>query len=116
MALLTSCSTHRHTSIPPPTLEIQQVAHRWEAVIRLQDCAATRNPRCSIFTVLEEDNGRKVEMHVADIRLEKSDEQGSFIGVYSNGKEFSHGTEVVAVYRRTAADSPIRAATKMFHH
>ena len=115
-AILTSCSTPRHASSAMPTLEVEQVTHHWEVVIRLQDCAATRNPRCGIFAVLEGDDGKKAEAHVADVRLKETDEHGSFIGVYSNGKEFSHGTEVVAIYRRSATDSPIRAATKMFYH
>jgi len=116
IVMLTSCSTPRHASSSRPTLEVEQVTHHWEVVIRLQDCAAARNPRCGIFVVLEDDDGKKVEAHVADLRLKETDDHGLFIGVYSNGKEFSHGTEVVAIYRRTATDSPIRAATKMFYH
>src|SRR4051812_40636121 len=115
-AMLTSCSTPRGASNAMPTLEVEQVTHQWEVVIRLYDSAASRNPRCGIFTVLEGDDGKKVEAHVADVRLKETDMHGFFIGIYSNGKEFSHGTKVVAIYRRITTDSPIRAATKMFYH
>src|SRR5262245_33555610 len=115
IVILTSCSTPHHRSAMP-TLEVEQVTHQWEVVIRLQDDAASRNPRCGIFVVLEDEVGKKVEAHVADVRLKQTYEHGSFIGIYSNGKEFPHGTEVVAIYQRRATEPAIRAATKMFYH
>ena len=115
VALWTSCAAPCHHN-SKPVLEVEQVLHRWEIVVRLHDLAATANPRCGIFVLMEDGQGNKVEGHLADLRLNKTEENGSFIGIYSNGKEFPHGTEVVAMYRRRWADSPVRGASKMFYH
>lgn len=116
IVILDSCSVPPRASEPVPTLEVEQVTHRWEIVIRLQDVSAPKSPRCGIFRVLEGLDGQEVEAHLADVRLNETDDRGSFIGVYSNGKEFPHGTEVVAIYKRSDTDSPTRAATRMFYH
>ena len=114
---LASCTTSQ-TSLSPPVLEVKQVPHRSELIVRLFDeSAAKTRVQCSIYRVLEdEDDGNEIEAKIADIRLTRTDARGSFIGVYSNDKEFPHGTKVVALYRPAKSDRLLRGRTRMYYH
>jgi len=89
--------------------------YHWEVIVRLHDEAATGGSvRCAIYRVGSD--ATAVEGKVADIRLNRTDESGEFIGIYSNGKEFAHGTKVVAIYQPARRSQPVRASTMMFYH
>src|SRR2546426_89851 len=116
LALFGCAGTRSTTGCAPPQLEIEQVHHQWEIVVRVFDVCPPnpRQTKCSLYSVLEDGRLAKID----DVLLSKpSDgEEGKFIGVYSNGKELAHGTEVVAFYSRSSGSKPVRASTKMFYH
>jgi len=113
---LVSCTAPPLSPAAAPTLEVSQVPpHRWEVIVRLHDEAATGSSvRCAIYRV--DSDADEVEGRVADIRLNRTDESGEFIGIYSNGKEFPHGTKVLAIYQPSRSNQPVRASTMMFYH
>ena len=116
---LASCATPRHSSTSLPSLEVSQVRpYEWEIIVRLRDESATgKSVSCRICRVLEDDGGtNSIEAKLADIRLARTDEQGKFIGIYSNGKEFPHRTKVVAIYQPSRYSQPVRASTTMYYH
>jgi hypothetical protein len=113
---LVSCTSLPISPAAAPSLEVSQVqSHRWEVIVRLHDEAVTGDSvRCGIYRVDREAN--EVGGRLADISLNRTDESGEFIGIYSNGKEFPHGTKVVAIYQPSRRGLSIRASTMMFYH
>jgi hypothetical protein len=67
--------------------------------------------------VLEDEEPERL-LKVADVPLRRvSDgEEGKFIGIYSNGKEFPHGTKVVVLYPKPGGREAVRAITMMYSH
>ena len=114
---LVSCMTSPRSATSTPTLEVSQVPpYRWEVVVRLHDeSVMSSRVRCSIYRVLESGTN-EVEGRLADIRLARTEESGEFIGIYSNGKEFPHGTKVVAIFRPGRGMQPVRGSTTMYYH
>ena len=112
---LVSCTTPPLSPAAVPTLEVSQVQpHHCEVIVRLFDVTAPGDSvRCAIYRV--DSDATAVEKKVADIRLNRTDE-GGFIGIYSNGEEFDHGTKVVAIYQPSRRSQPVRASTQMFYH
>jgi hypothetical protein len=116
LILLGCTSAKTTTGSAPPQLEVQQVARECEIVVHLTDVAPP-NPQhvtCSVYRVLED----KSLMKLADVPLTKpkKGEDGLFIGLYCDGKDFPQGTDVVVVYRRARDDVPVRASTKMLYY
>lgn len=113
-----SCSTTLPIPAPVPTLEISQVspAH-WEVIVRLHDEVARGDSvDCSIYVTDEEGSETEEIKKIASIRLNRTDEDGKFVGIYSNSKDFTHGNKVVVVYQPSAINRSIQASTKMFYH
>ncbi len=116
---LVSCVGPQQSLARLPILEVSQVPpYHWEIIIRLHDEAATGSSvRCRIYRVdYGEPPGQRTELKVAELRLAETKEKGEFIGIYSDGKEFPHGTEVVVVYESARVAQPVRASTRMYYH
>ena len=79
------------------------------------ESAKANSVRCSIYRVIE-GGTNEIYGRLADIRLARTEESGEFIGIYSNGKEFPHGTKVVAIYQPGRGIQPVRASTTMYYH
>jgi hypothetical protein len=113
---LVSCTPLPISPAAAVRLEVSQVQpYRWEVIVRLHDEAVRGGSvRCGIYRVEREAN--EVGGKLADIILNRTNESGEFIGIYSNGKEFPHGTKVVAIYQPSRKGQPVRASTMMFYH
>jgi len=72
---------------------------------------------CSVYRVFEDgESERLAKLDNIPLRKTTDGESGKFIGIYSNGHEFPHGTKVVVLYPRAGGGEPLRACTTMFYH
>ena len=115
-----SISNAKESTANPPKIEVEQVQNRWEIIVRLIDESEADKAQlvCNIY--IELNNEGKINlMKVDDLvlnRMKKSGHYGQFIGIYSDGKKFPHGTKVIVVYESALSKKKVQASTKMLYH
>ena len=91
------------------TLELQQTPRQWEVIIRLVDMSIVDEvPKVSIY------RGHLLET-ITLLRVKEEYTKNYFIGIYRNGKEMPHGTEIKVLYKNKKGEIISKNITMHYH-
>ncbi|MBN1618487.1 hypothetical protein JW887_04040 [Candidatus Dojkabacteria bacterium] len=99
------------------TIEIEQVPHQYEVIIRLLDELNDDHDEviCHIYRVLQQDDDMLLDTAKL-IRVKKEYINGFFIGIYRDGKDMPHGTKIKVVYQYAPDMPPVETSVVMTYH